>query len=438
MTALCGLFYGTNKMATDVDVQFFSHLNGLTLGNNWGDLIRLLDKALVTGLDFTQITAASIDTQGDVHITLYSTHNAMLFQVVELTGFAPASFNQKYRIKGVPNTTQLILKPALDIAERSITAIGTGKLASLGYEIIFRDTGDVKRVYRAKNPTAKHPYIRVDESIASATGTYTSSYAKSAMIGLLEHMDHIDDYENPSVLQLPFDPGDPAKNWKITGTGTACIRGWCKLYYGLVSSGYSIARESDTSGAAVGPFNFTIVGNRDAVFIANSLSINTTTINYKSIKGFGLFDSATASDVVPCWFLAVASRENISAGTTFSIYNTGGTPFAHNLAGSKFLITKYNALERLSKSTEGTPILHDFNTGRSDAFAKTSVAALQIPFFDSENNLRGVIKHAYYSGNNRGFINTMPILSETSMYLCDNTYANGGDANMYFYLGELE
>ena len=61
----------------------------------------------------------------------------MLFQVVELTGFAPSSLNQKYRIKGVPNTTQLILKPALDIVERSITAIGTGKLASLGYDIIF-------------------------------------------------------------------------------------------------------------------------------------------------------------------------------------------------------------------------------------------------------------------------------------------------------------
>src|SRR5690554_1859200 len=145
-------------MATDVDIQYFSHLNGLTLGNNWGDLIRLLDKALVTGIDFTQITAASIDAQGDVHITLYSDHNAMLFQVVELTGFAPASFNQKYRIKGVPNTTQLILKPHAAIAETSITTVGAGKLASLGYEIIFRDTNDVKRVYRAKNPTAQHPF----------------------------------------------------------------------------------------------------------------------------------------------------------------------------------------------------------------------------------------------------------------------------------------
>lgn len=201
-------------MATDVDIQFFSHLNGLTLGNNWGDLIRLLDKALVTGIDFTQITAASIDKQGDVHITLYSAHNAMLFQVVELSEFTPASLNQKYRIKGLPSATQIILKPKTDIVERSVTAIGAAKLASLGYEIVFRDSNDVKRVYRAKNPTTQHPYIRVDESLASpdgTTGVYASTYAKSAMVGLLEHMDHIDDYENPDVLQLPFDPANPKK-----------------------------------------------------------------------------------------------------------------------------------------------------------------------------------------------------------------------------------
>ena len=193
-------------MATDVDVQFFSHLNGLVLGNNWGDLIRLLDKALVTGINFTQITAASIDAQGDVHITLYAAHNAMLFQVVELTGFTPSSLNQKYRIKGVPSTAKLILKPHTAIAETSITTVGAGRLASLGYEIIFRDANDVKRVYRAKNPRSEHPFIRVDESLTSpdgTTGVYTSTYAKSAMVGLIEGMTHIDDYLDQNKLQLP-------------------------------------------------------------------------------------------------------------------------------------------------------------------------------------------------------------------------------------------
>ena len=70
-------------MATDVDVQFFSHLNGLVLGNNWGDMIRLLDACLVNGVTLPSVTSASIDAQGDVHITLYAVHNAMLFQAVE-------------------------------------------------------------------------------------------------------------------------------------------------------------------------------------------------------------------------------------------------------------------------------------------------------------------------------------------------------------------
>ena len=34
---------------TDVNVQFFSNLNGLTLSNIWGDMIRLLDTCLVNG-----------------------------------------------------------------------------------------------------------------------------------------------------------------------------------------------------------------------------------------------------------------------------------------------------------------------------------------------------------------------------------------------------
>ena len=62
-------------MTTDVDVQYFSHLNGLVLGNNWGDMIRLLDTCLVNGLPLTTITSASIDTQGDITLNLYAAHN---------------------------------------------------------------------------------------------------------------------------------------------------------------------------------------------------------------------------------------------------------------------------------------------------------------------------------------------------------------------------
>lgn len=377
-------------MATDVDVQYFSHLNGLTLDNNWGDLIRLLDKALVTGVDFTQITAASIDAQGDVHITLYAAHNAMLFQVVELSGFAPASLNQKYRIKGVPNTTQLILKPALDIAERTITTIGAGKLASLGYEILFRDTSDVKRVYRAKDPAAQHPFIRVDETISDGVNSYNSAYAKYAMVGLLEHMNHIDDYENPEVLQLPFDPTDSAKNWKIVGTGASVVRGWSRWYWAH-SNNFASGNHTDSATPTASP-DFILTGCRDAFYIAHGVNSQ----NVKVLYGCGLYEAAFKSTVVPNWFLQ-ASLKEVPAGTTFSTTNsTGFAPLMLDANRASFFVPKMDELTRITAHDIANPIVPNFIGGMSNVYAGNDVAALNVPF-GANNHLLGTLKHVQYA-----------------------------------------
>jgi len=431
MAALCGLFYGSNKMATDVDVQYFSHLNGLTLGNNWGDLIRLLDKALVTGLDFTQITAASIDTQGDVHITLYTAHNAMLFQVVELTGFAPSSLNQKYRIKGVPNTTQLILKPALDIVERSITTIGTGKLASLGYDIIFRDAGDVKRVYRAKNPRTEHPFIRIDETISDGVNSYNSAYAKYAMVGLLEHMDHIDDYKNPDVLQLPYDSTDPAKNWKISGTGTEVLRGWSKWYWSVGYMNNDFIQEQIAPGA----FNaaFTLCGDKDAFYCAPAAHNQVQ----KQLWGCGLYSDNMSLDAP--WFL-FAAQPNVAANTNFQFgYVTGGSVLVLNGIGHNFLVT--SAEHSIAAHRVATPIVPDYFSGYTSIYDGTTIPALEIPFFDDSKRIRGSLKHIYYMGRPIGSSHTTPVFFDNAMYVKENLRQSennqSGSCGIYFYLGEL-
>ncbi|WP_180102211.1 hypothetical protein [Acinetobacter sp. YH12126] len=419
-------------MTTDVDVQFFSHLNGLTLGNNWGDLIRLLDKALVTGIDFTQITAASIDTQGDVHITLYAAHNAMLFQVVELTGFAPSSLNQKYRIKGVPNTTQLILKPVLDIIGGSITTIGTGKLASLGYEVIFRDSNDVKRVYRAKNPSAQHPYIRVDETISDGVNSYNSNYAKYAMVGLLEHMDHIDDYEDPAKLQLPFSPANPAKNWKITGTESGVVRGWGRWY--VAASNILVNNPSDNAWIESGNRNFTLVGDDDCFYL---LSAQNSQAQYKDLKGCGLFKSSLSGLVVPNWFLMSYLTEASAKGAKSSRYSS---PLSFTEEASQFLVPEYNPINKIAASKTAYPIIHSYSSGSANLneFTANNVPALEIPFYDENKYLRGNLKHVFYAGKKASNnIHTTPILADSSMYLWENiTTSYGG--GVYFYLGELE
>lgn len=421
-------------MATDVDVQYFSHINGLTLGNNWGDLIRLLDKALVTGVDFTQITAASIDAQGDVHITLSSAHNVMLFQVVELSGFTPSSLNQKYRIKGVVSSTELILKPHIGITETTISTVGSGKLVSLGYDIIFRDTGDVKRVYRAKNPTAQHPFIRVDESLASDTGSYTSTYAKFAMVGLLEHMDHIDDYENPAVLQLPFDPVDPAKNWKISGTGNAVMRGWSRWHW-ATSSNYEVVAPINSSRS------FTLTGNRDAFyFLINPHTENADT-RYKYVMGCGLYDSCLPSDVIPNWFLLSYFTVG-AAGTVVTNTNRSNQAFSNPLTFSvnaeKFFTCKYAPSSRLSNSIASFTIKPDYRTGYSNIYGANNIAALQMPIYDDDKHLKGILKHIYYAGTSITQTLTTPIISDSSMYVSDANRVDSGFGGSYFYLGELE
>ena len=425
-------------MATDVDVQFFSHLNGLTLGNNWGDLIRLLDKALVTGIDLTQITGASIDAQGDVHITFYSAHNAMLFQIIELTGFSPSTFNQKYRIKGVPNSTQLILKPKVAISESIISITGMAKLASLGYDIIFRDTNDVKRVYRAKNPSVQHPFIRVDESLVSpdgATGVYTSTYAKSAMVGLLEHMDHIDDFDNPDVLQLPIAASDIKKNWQISNTGLNTVRGWYKWYF-ATNQGYQIR---DADAIPNGNRRFTLIGDVNAFYLLNSPSMSGSG---KRLNGCGLYDSALNTNNIPNWFLMSNLSPQTAGSYLYGNSTAGFYPLFKHDQASRFLVARYDLLNRMSNHVEARPIIMDYDSGYTSIFAGSALPALEIPFYDTSTQLRGTLKHVLYAGKNISSATaTTPIIADKSMYLMDSAYRDFGDAfigGLYFYLGELE
>ncbi|MEQ1093325.1 hypothetical protein [Acinetobacter johnsonii] len=431
-------------MATDVDVQYFSHLNGLVLDNNWGDMIRLLDACLVSGVELPDVTSASIDEQGDVHLTLFAPHKAMLLQVVELAGFEPVSLNQKYRIKGVPSNSQIILKPQSALTETIIAKKGVSKLASLGYDIVFRDVNDVKRVYRAKNPTAQHPFIRADESLASpdgASGVYNSTYAKFAMVGLLEHMAHIDDYENPNVLQLPFDPANPAKNWNISGAGGDVVRGWSRWYWRKRGGSHPGEQYSDADTAIPsGNGQFTLAGNADAFNLITSIHQNN--LSRKIMMGCGLFDSAVLSEVIPNWFLGGAITLSTASNFYSTIYHSPNmTMLASGPTGGKFLVTKNNILSRLSTHEYANCSVTGYGSGLLDSHPKSNIAATDFPFSDDDGYLRGSLKHVCFSRKNHVYGITTPLLEDTSMYVYDNAYNSAGAADIlggfYFYLGEL-
>lgn len=423
-------------MATDVDVQYFSHLNGLVLGNNWGDLINLLDTCLVNGIAFSSITSATIDANGDINLTLFSAHNAMLFQVVELSGFSPVGLNGKYRIKGVPSATQLILKA--NLAGTAITAVGAGKLASLGYEIVY--TAQYKRVYRAKNPTAQHPYIRVDETISDGTNSYTSTYAKYAMVGLVENMGHIDDYLDQNKLQLPLDPTNFAKNWKISGTGTSVVRGWSKWYWARAGD-ITTSGISDTSPPTAGNRQFTLVGNKDSFYFLRSVLSSTN----KILSGCGLYDSALPVDNIPNWFLSSCTSSEAVTSTSAIYTRDGVQPFSTGNATSNadlrsyFYTPNYDVVNRITPHKNTIGIVPDVLSGNSGLFNANNVAALQIPIYDVSARLKGTLQHICYAGTSLSTVsNTTPVLADGSMYVADRLMVGVATGGFYFYLGELE
>lgn len=421
-------------MTTNVNVQFFSHTNNLKLSNNTGDLIRLLDKALVTGVELPSITAALIDEQGDVHLTFYSAHTATLFQVVELSDFLPNTLNQRYRIKGIPSTTQLVLKPK-DSLDTQIAMVGNAKLASLGYEIVFRDTNDVKRVYRAKNPTEQHPFIRVDESLSDGVNSYSSSYAKFAMVGLHENMQHIDDYEDSNKLQLPLLTTALKNNYAISGTGGSVIRGWSKWYY---ANRNPSAGGVDTSTPVDGERYFTLCGDSEAFYLITTLDLTTRN---KILNGCGLFSSALDSSVIPNWFL-MTNLNRVNASTSNQLFTqSGGAPLNYALESSCFFTTRYTPLTRISNHVKAYPIMPDYQTGNSSLALTPSLVSLEIPFYDELKVLRGNLKHVNYVASTGLLSITVrsPRLFDNSMYVYDSTYNPTNNASgVVFYLGELE
>mgnify|MGYP003602905236 CR=1 FL=1 len=436
-------FYECNKMATDVDVQYFSHLNGLTLGNNWGDMIRLLDACLVNGLPLTSITSASIDAQGDIHLTTYAAHKSMLFQIVELSGFAPVELNAKYRIKGIPSANELILKA--EHAGKSITTTGAAKLASLGYEIIFRDMNDVKRVYRAKNPRVEHPFIRIDESLTSpdgTTGVYTSTYAKFAMVGLLERMNHIDDYQNPDVLQLPLDITDFSKNWKISGNDGDCIRGWSRWYYAraLDNTSNFLYNSTDESTPPQNNQQFTLIGDSDAFYLLAQTRSYGAYAQYKALYGVGLFNSSLKRDVIPSWFL-MSNLTTRAPNFRLAPYNEN-IPLAQSDLCGYFNIPKYNLVNPIGDSQKSIAIMNDYYSGYSNKYFNNMVPAIEIPIADTNAYLRGSLKHICYAGKSHEIYGTTPMISDASMYVYDRCYtpdeSNTRIGGFYFYLGEIE
>lgn len=417
------------------NVKWFSLQNEITLDNYWstngtGGLINLLDICLVNGKALPGISSFTVTDEGDYEIVFASTHSTFLYQVVELTGFVPTELNKEYRVINVPTTSSLVL--SAKTPGQTYSNIGNAKLAPLGYEIVYTQ-GDVKRVYRAKNPATNHPYIRVDETLTDGTNTWTSTYAKCAAVGLIEDMANVDDVNDPGKLQLPQIYNDLSYNWTMAGgTGTGVMKGRISTWYWARANSAN-SSVSDVGAPPMGNRDWSIVGDKDAFYFSRAMIASN---QLKIISGCGLYNTATDTDPFN-WFLAT-TRPDYAASTNLNFTSgtmIGSIPFTYNLQRSKWYVP--HVAYRTNDSTDAIMIGKDYTSGIG-SIDGINVTAIEIPFYDNQNNVRGTMKHIAYSGNNRGFPGPQPITSGKSMYFTDSVLTSSSGGHMYYYLGEWE
>lgn len=262
MAALCGLFYGSNKMAnTDIKWFSFENTNAPQLSNTWGCLVDVLDACLVTGFG-TQLVSSIAIKDGVAIATFGSAHNFKQFQVIEISGANEAILNGEFKVLGLTlNTIEFLV----DSPDQDVTGIISCKLASLGWSKTF--SGTQKAVYQAKDKVTNPFFLRVDNS---RDPVYTDSYAKFAKVGVLQSCENMDDI---SGIQAPFDPLNPTKNWIGTGSGTNAKSGWIKWRYTFTD--VITAPGAEVMAQVAGNRSWILIGNKDSFYLVNKLTVNT-------------------------------------------------------------------------------------------------------------------------------------------------------------------
>ena len=236
------------------NVKYFSStmLNAPVVGNNWGDLVTMLDACLVTGFNQKTVLSASYDGT-DVVLQLATGHGFVVHQVLLLAGANEAVYRGEFRVKKVE--PERVFLSASDAMPAQATGTITAKVAPLDFEIVF--SGDQKRAYRSKNLQSERAFLRVDNGCPQG---YTTTWRKFARVNVAENMRDIDSFDG---AVCPMD----STGWTGAtpkGTGSNMVSGWAKWYQTCAIGSYS--READASQQAMA--QWILVGDDRGFYIS--------------------------------------------------------------------------------------------------------------------------------------------------------------------------
>jgi hypothetical protein len=209
-----------------------------------GSDLAILDAALVNGYGEASVTSIVV-TDGIATVTTATNHGFSNFPgfdygpVARIAGATPAGLNVDARVSVIDSTN--FTYEVTGVANGPATGTITSKRAPLGWTIAF--TGTNIRVYKAPNPFAPSPYIRVDNSTTSA---------QSRVRGYTT-MSGLDTGTNPFPTEAQVAGGAYAHH-----SASAFTRDWA-----VVGDGTSFFYQNNNDGSNWwGGFAFTVLTNK--------------------------------------------------------------------------------------------------------------------------------------------------------------------------------
>lgn len=269
---------------------FTSSMSGLDTMNDWGHIVRELDKVLVNGFNEKTVVSITVNN-GIANITLPVGHGYVANQVIILSGATPVTWNKEFRIVNVTAESISIKTTETSAPTGTITC----KVAPLGYEKTH--SGTHKGAYRSLNPNSTKNTLRVDNSLPP--NGYNTEWAKFARVTICDGLLDIDTYTSQNIA--PYDTNKTGGGNNGNGvSGRGGIHGWFKWYSNVCLYTSSIKEETTPT---TNMSHWTIVGD-DLGFWFMPCIFDNYKSTYPVCYGFGEIDSYRPNDTFNNFLIA--------------------------------------------------------------------------------------------------------------------------------------
>lgn len=393
--------------------------NAPKLDNNWGALLNVFQKCLVDGYGQVQIASFNFN-QNVVTVTTSSPHGFLQFQTVLIEGTGATELDKEHHVFNVMTETQFQIELKNTSLQSLAANSATVKLPSLGWEIVFSDTG--RAIFKSKAEEGPNHCLFVQDKLLTG---YTTSWAKFASTALAEDFDGTFNFRGRSDLANIADMGG-------LGSGTSMRLPSGKIYYATAgSNGVSNTTITPSSGSTNGNQTWYLIGDGSTFYIVNSIHPSSTNFQY---SGFGQYN---------CYHQGFRYNSFIANFLWNDQAANNGANFSMDTAGLTSTYKSVKTLGIYGKSTTGILYLNSYNgisySGNSNLLSSSGpINLFEVYLRDSNSVLMGTLKNLYWLAVATPYRNQQIFQQGNSVFIALNTYANNYLCQVVLKLAELE